>query len=56
MRSPPGPPFSSLRAEHAGILRLARSSRIEEFLEAARLPVEEVVWAGSGHEGEVDMP
>ena len=40
MRSPPGPSFSSPHAEHAGILRLARSPRIDKILEAARSTVE----------------
>ncbi len=56
MCSPPGPLFSSPRAEHAGILQLARSSKIEEFLEAARSTVEALVCPGSGHEGEFDSP
>lgn len=56
MLSPPGPPFLSPRTEHAGILRLARSSRIDKFLDAARSTVEALVCAGSGHDGEIDMP
>ena len=56
MLSPPGPLFSSPRAEHAGILQLARSSRIDKFLEAARSTVEALVCPGSGHQGEFDSP
>ena len=56
MLSPPGPPFLSPRAEHAGILRLARSRRIDKILEAARSTVEALLCAGSRHDGEIDMP